>query len=119
MKGTEAFKATIQNHLNEKAANDELFAATLKKENKSIDECIDYIIGEVQKSGKNGFADDEIYGMAVHYYDEDDLKASKASNCHVVVNHSSEEKTEKVAEEPKPKVVKEKKPIYASPSLFD
>lgn len=48
MKGTEAFKATIQNHLNEKAANDELFAATLKKENKSIDECIDYIIGEAK-----------------------------------------------------------------------
>ncbi len=34
-----------------------------------------------------GFDDDEIYGMAVHYYDEDNLDAGKKINCKVVVNH--------------------------------
>jgi hypothetical protein len=29
----------------------------------------------VQKAGKSAWADEEIYGMAIHYYDEDDLKA--------------------------------------------
>ena len=72
-----AFKAQIENHLNELAAKDELFAVTLKKENKNIDDCITYILNQVQKSGKMGFADDEIYGMAVHYYDEDDIQVGK------------------------------------------
>ena len=68
-----AFKAQIENYLNELAAKDELFAVTLKKENKNIDDCITYILNQVQQSGKMGFADEEIYGMAVHYYDEDDI----------------------------------------------
>ena len=47
MKGTEQFKTVIQNHLNELAASDTLFAQTLNKENKNIDECINYILGKV------------------------------------------------------------------------
>lgn len=35
-----------------------------------------------------GFADEEIYGMAVHYYDEDDIKNVKpVSAGKIVVNH--------------------------------
>jgi peptidyl-tRNA hydrolase len=41
----------------------------------------------VQKSGCNGFTDDEIFGMAVHYYDEDNIEVGKPMNAHVVVNH--------------------------------
>lgn len=104
MKGTEKFKEVIQQHLISLAAKDELFAETLKKPNKSIDECIDYIIEEVQKSGKNGFADEEIFGMAVHYYDEDDLKAPKSAGGRVVVNHSVE-LTEEDIQEAKQKAI--------------
>ena len=89
-KVTEQFKTTIQAYLEKRAAEDSLFAETLKKENKSIDECINYILSEVQKSGSNGFADEEIFGMAVHYYDEDDLKAVKQNYGRVVVNHKVE-----------------------------
>ncbi|MBP9481471.1 MAG: hypothetical protein KBF15_08460, partial [Parabacteroides sp.] len=38
------------------------------KPEKNIDDCVTYILNEVKKSGCNGFADDEIYSMAVHYY---------------------------------------------------
>jgi PcfK-like protein len=89
-KGTEQFKTTIQQYLEKRAESDSLFAETLKKENKSIDECVNYILSEVQKLGANGFADDEIFGMAVHYYDEDDLKAVKQNSGRVVVNHKVE-----------------------------
>lgn len=82
------FKTVIENHLNQLAAKDNLFAETLKKENKNIDDCITYILNQVQKSGKMGFADDEIYGMAVHYYDEDDIEVGKKVSAKVVVNHS-------------------------------
>ncbi|MFR1687983.1 MAG: Cas9 inhibitor AcrIIA9 family protein [Massilimicrobiota timonensis] len=56
----------------------------LKKENKSLKECFDYILIELSKQSKRegniGYAagDDEIiYGMAVHYYDEDDIEVGK------------------------------------------
>lgn len=89
-KGTQQFKTTIQAYLEKRAESDSLFAETLKKENKNIDECVNYILDEVQKSGCNGFADDEIFGMAVHYYDEDDLKATKQNSANVIVNHKVE-----------------------------
>lgn len=56
----------------------------LKKENKSLKECFDYILIELSKKckreGKTGYIagdDEEIYSLAVHYYDEDDIKVGK------------------------------------------
>lgn len=107
MSVTPAFKAQIENHLNELAAKDELFAVTLKKENKNIDDCITYILNQVQKSGKMGFADDEIYGMAVHYYDENDIEVGKKVSAKVVVNHS--------IDAPKPKKEAKQSPVQDQP----
>lgn len=98
MKGTEHFTRTIAEYLNQRAATDPLFAPNLMKPGKSIDECITYILSEVQKSGCNGFDDDEIYSMAVHYYDEDDIEVNKAVNCQVMVNHVVELTDEEKAE---------------------
>ena len=98
MNGTDQFTRTIAEYLNQRAMTDPLFAPNLMKPNKNIEECITYILSEVQKSGCNGFEDDEIYSMAVHYYDEDDLEVGNAIACNVVVNHTivltDEEKTE-------------------------
>lgn len=45
----------------------------------------------MKQSGCNGFTDDEIYSLALHYYDEDDLDIGKPlANCKVVVNHTIE-----------------------------
>lgn len=87
MEVSNGFKAVIKAYLDDRASNDELFAATYAKPNKSLDECCNYILQEVHKSGQNGFADEEIFGMAVHYYDEDDIKDVKPINARVVVNH--------------------------------
>ena len=84
------FEATIQQHLNEVASKDSLFAKSLKKANKNLKECINYIYDTVKKSGRIGFNDDEIFNMAIHYYDEDDIKNVKPLNCKVIVNHSEE-----------------------------
>ena len=98
MKGTEQFTRTIAEYLNLRAATDTLFAPNLQKPHKSIEQCITYILNQVQKSGCNGFEDDEIYSIAVHYYDEDDLEEGNAIPCNVVVNHTivltDEEKAE-------------------------
>lgn len=105
MKGTEHFTRTIAEYLNQRAMTDPLFAPNLQKPNKSIEECITYILSEVQKSGCNGFDDDEIYSMAVHYYDEDDIEVGKAVNCQVMVNHVVELTEEEKAEARKQAIV--------------
>ena len=98
MSGTEHFTRTISEYLNLRAATDPLFAPNLAKPHKNIEDCITYILKQVQQSACNGFEDDEIYSMAVHYYDEDDLEVGSPVACHVVVNHTivltEEEKAE-------------------------
>lgn len=109
VKGTETFKKVIKGYLDHRAANDDLFAARYKQANKSIDECCDYIILQVKKSGCNGFADDEIFSMAIHYYDEEEIKdIPKATAFSVIVNlsdHTKEELEKKAEEEYKAKVL--------------
>lgn len=72
------FETTIQAYLENRAKTDSLFAETYKKANKSIEECIKYIYSKARKLAKEGNAvgvdDATVYGWAVHYYDEDDIK---------------------------------------------
>lgn len=97
-KSTDQFKEIIQSKLEEMASNDKLFAVSFKKKNKNIDDCIKYILNTVQKSGVCGYADEEIFGMAAHYYDEDDIKVGKSVNCKIVTNQPTKQKESK----PKP-----------------
>lgn len=135
MKGTEQFQKTIKAYLDDRALIDAMFAESYAKPNKSIEECCNFIFTQVQKSGCCGFADDEIYGMAVHYYDEDNLGEIKAIQGQVVVNHKVEltaqeieearkEAKERVVSEeiarlrkPQPKPVQKKEEVEA-PTLF-
>lgn len=90
MKTTDYFKQTIQTYLENRAATDELFAERYADPKKNIDDCTTYILNQVRASGCNGFADEEIYSMALHYYDEPDIEVGKAVGCRVVVNHTIE-----------------------------
>lgn len=73
------FEKAIKEYLDQRAAQDEQFAVTYAKEGKSIEECCKYINGEVSKLIENGescvpMQDADVYGMAVHYYDEDNIE---------------------------------------------
>ena len=80
------FKQAIENHL--KSRPD--MADKLTKKGKSIDGCCDYIFDKMRKraeqnrGGKSAVGlyapPEEIFGMAVHYYDEsdEDLKKEKS-----------------------------------------
>ena len=98
MKVSTHFQTAIQSYLEQRAEYDELFARSYRNPLKNIEDCITYILNYVQKSGCNGFDDDEIFGQAVHYYDEADIEVSKPIDCKVIVNHhvelTEEEKTE-------------------------
>lgn len=101
-KVSQSFKDTIKAYLDQRAQSDPLFATSYQKEGKNFDECCNYIVQEVQKMHVNGLADDEVFGLAVHYYDEDNLGEIKEVNCKVVVNHTvelTEEEKEKARKE--------------------
>ena len=94
------FKDTIQKYLDQRVAEDPLFAPKFENPKKNIDECCRYILGEARKRGTSVvMSDAEVFGMAVHYYDEEDIKVEKeSSGCSV---SSSSYKVELTEEEKK------------------
>lgn len=88
MKGTEHFKQAIKAYLDERAGSDALFAASYAKEDKNLEDCITYIINQVKASGCCGWERNEIFGLAVDYYDEDNIEVGERIDCTIVVpNH--------------------------------
>ena len=74
----QSFENTIKSYLDERAKTDELFAKSYTKPNKNLKECCSFILGEAKKRGSAvAMSDAEVFGMAVHYYDEDDIKVNK------------------------------------------
>ena len=133
-RGTRAFNDTIKAYLEERAENDVLFAVKLANPSKSVEDCVTYILNQVKKSGCNGFSDNEIFGMAVHYWEESEIEVGNPINCQVIVNHTveltEEEKEqarqdainklrdEEMAKMRRPKSTEKKEP-EVQPSLFD
>lgn len=113
MKASIHFQTEIQSYLEQRAEYDDLFARSYRNPLKNIEDCITYILNEVQKSGCNGFADDEIFGMAVHYYDEADIEIGKPIDCKVVVNHAVELTEEEKAEARKEAIKRAENEAYS------
>ena len=90
MKATEHFKQTIKAYLDERAKNDELFAVSYAKENKNMDDCVTFILNQVKRSKCMGLTDEEVYSLAVHFFDEDDIEIGNPIACNVIVNHTVE-----------------------------
>ena len=124
-------------YLEQRAEEDALFAKKYRNPAKNIDDCITYILNYVQRSGCNGFSDGEIYGQAVHYYDENEIEVGKPIQCQIAVNHvvelTAEEKAEarqrairqyqdeelrKMQNRQRARAAKPQKP-QVEPSLFD
>lgn len=108
-----SFEDAIKAHLDKVAEQDETFAKNYAKKNKSVKECCNYIIGEARKrksggGGVVGISDEEVYGMAIHYFDEDNIEVDvkDAVGAGVTVTQGTKENTEEI----KP-VVKQVKPL--------
>lgn len=126
------FEDTIKNYLDGRAKEDSLFAETYKKENKSIEECCKYIMQQAQKMYNKrvngGIAIDRktVYGWAVHYYDEDDIKLEdelgrvEVADPTTIQNPISKEKpVQKKTERKKTKQERQKMLESRQLSLFD
>jgi hypothetical protein len=86
MKASDTFKTTIENYLKETALNDTALAFSLAKASKNIESCFNYIFSEVKKTGLCAFDNQEIFDMAVKYYNDDTISAPAPINCKIVVN---------------------------------
>lgn len=91
MKG---FQNAIKAHLDKMAAQDEAFAAKYaakcQEEEDSIASCCKFITNEVQKKYRQGnsavLTDAEVFGIAMHYYDENIEPPKAGTNCTVVMS---------------------------------
>jgi hypothetical protein len=101
------FEEAIKAYLDERAANDPMFAIKYANEKKSIEECCKFIECEAYEhchdvpGGKvYGMTDDEVFGLAVHYYDEEDIEIKGISGrcevrqTNVIYDPTEEEKAE-------------------------
>ena len=107
------FEDSIKEFLDSLAKEDELFAKSYAKPGKSIKECCQYIYQQVEKSRKGGAKcvaceDEEIYGLAIHYYDEDDIQVEVGKSNIESVQHVSSSKPDSTKETKKKSVRKPK-----------
>lgn len=112
MDASKDFEKVVLNHLKIRGFKDPLFAKKLLNPKKNIVDCVTYILNTVKSSGKNGFTDDEIFDMAVHYYDEEDIKIGKTIKAKVITNHQvklSNEEIEKLKKQAREEVIKEER----------
>lgn len=100
------FEQALKTYLDQRAQDDPLFAQSYAKPKKSIQECARYCMQEARKLVKDNVAvvdNATVYGWAVHYYDEDNIKVTgNYSQVHAEVSHTAKvELTEQEKEEAK------------------
>ena len=86
MKASEQFKSVMEKYLSETAQSDTVFAQNFTKVSKNLESCINYIFGEVKKTGFCAFDNQEIFDMALKYYADDSIATPAPVSCKVVVN---------------------------------
>lgn len=86
MKASEQFKSVMEKYLNETAQSDTVFAQNFTKASKNLESCINYIFGEVKKTGFCAFDNQEIFDMAETYYKDDTIGTPAPVECRVAVS---------------------------------
>lgn len=127
MKASENFKNAIENYLNNLEQSDTAFAPQYAKTTKNLESCLNYIFGEVKKTGLCAFDNQEIFDMAVKYYTDDSIGTPVPVACKAVVQTPApsdlfsqpEIPAVTVKTETVPPVKKEIKPVQTALKLFD
>lgn len=89
------FAEAIKSYLDRRASEDKMFAESYANPKKSIAKCCDYIVSEVKRQNRTAMTDDEVYGLAVHYYDEADpgrIDKGIASSARIVIPGEDKER---------------------------
>lgn len=116
-KASKEFKACIKAELDKRAEKDPEFAKKYANPKKSIEECCSYIASEAYRQKINMAAPEEVFGWAVHYYDEESVEFKKAPNGRVIVPSTKEEVAKARAK--KEKQIKDEQAAYSEEKKAD
>lgn len=99
------FEDTIQAYLDKQAETDSRLAERLHTEGKNVHLCCEFIIDEARKRRNRGdhcvvMTDEEVYGLAIHFYDEDFTGSVDGDehNTAVTVSHDTDVVSKKSAD---------------------
>ncbi len=99
MRASDNFNETIKAFLETRAQEDELFRIKYEKVNRPIEEITAYILSEVYASGVCGMSDMEVFNLAIHAAEEENIEIKHRNvAAQVVVNHQVELSEEEKAE---------------------
>lgn len=107
------FELAIKSHLDKVASEDPAFAEKYRTkcevEQDSIEKCCNYIISEVKKLKRQAMTNAEVFGMAMHFFDENISFEDEAPKCNVVVSHEmlSDEDKERIRRQAQEEVERE------------
>lgn len=104
-------KEIIKKHLDGMAEKDEAFRAAYENPKKNLEDCFTYILNQARSHGNAVcMSDEEVFGMAVHYYVESDIKVGKRPRVDVVAEQNR--KALELTDEEKDKLKKQAEEIF-------
>ena len=110
----------LEDKLGEMAQKDENFRKRYEDKQKSMTECIRYITQQARKQATNGCAaisDEDVLHMAVHYYQEKDVKPNNDTPKDKVVAAAPKQEKPQPVLIPKPQPKKKAKKVDNSLQL--
>ena len=110
LKAEGQFQEIILAYLN--TIEDEVFIEKVNSGDKDLDDCENFIYNEMRKKAVHSRAfatDQEVFGLAVHYFEEDGIPKTKQSGGVVKTVKVDSHKSEELKPRPEPKVEKPKK----------
>lgn len=104
-------KEIIKKHLDGVAEKDEAFRSAYENPKKNLEDCFTYILNQARSHGNAVcMSDEEVFGMAVHYYVEADIEVGKRPRADVAVKANG--KAVELTDEEKDELKKKAKEIY-------
>ena len=101
LKAEKGNEEIILAYLNENASD--VLAEKINAGNKTLTQCWNYIVSEARKQATNGcacIADTEVFGWAIHFFEEDSIDGSEFNKKSAVKTATSEVKPNEPYEEP-------------------
>ena len=84
MKSSNAVMDVVRNYMEERCASDPILAIKYANPAKSLEKALNFVAHEVQKSGLTIMDSDSVFGLILHYYDEN-LEDVPNVNCKIAV----------------------------------
>lgn len=84
IKSSNAVMDVVRNYMEERCASDPILAIKYANPAKSLEKALNYMASEVKKSGLTIMDSESVFGLILHYYDEN-LEDVPNVNCKIAV----------------------------------